>query len=149
MALATPFEFAGTADEQALARRVWELMTAQAALYARDSQIRQSLENLAAFFAEQEGVSADQMAQRIDAAVRANQAVFGREERDEMVLITTTRRGNVDASRDDKAHTFAQRLYEPAKPLPTDDISNVVTMVRPPLTTVEPMQVSDYWRPAG
>ena len=41
---------------------------------------------------------------------------------------------------------FATRLYEPSKQLPVDDINNIVTTVRPPLTTVEPVQVSNFWR---
>jgi hypothetical protein len=48
--------------------------------------------------------------------------------------------------RADRQHTFSNRLYEPANPLPVDDINNLVTMVRPPLTTVEPVQVSGFWR---
>lgn len=146
MAIATPLEFAGTPDEQALARRVWELMTAQATLYARDGQLKQSLENLAAFFAQQDHTTPDAMQAQIDRAVQANSAVFGREQRDDTVIITTTRQGARSANRADTTHTFAQRLYEPTNTLPTDDISNVVTMVRPPLTTVEPVQVSSYWR---
>jgi hypothetical protein len=146
MAIATPLSFVGTDDEQALARRVWELMTAQATLYARDSQIKQSLENIAAFFAQQDNTAANEMQERIDRAVLANSAVFGREDRGDTVIISTTRQGKHSADRADTKHTFAQRLYEPANALPTDDISNVVTMVRPPLTTVEPVQVSIYWR---
>ncbi len=146
MAIATPLSFVGTDDDQALARRVWELMTAQATLYARDSQIKQSLENLAAFFAQQDNTSPEQMQERIDRAMQANSAVFGREDRGDTVIISTTRQGKTSADRTDTKHTFAQRLYEPSNTLPTDDISNVVTMVRPPLTTVEPVQVSSYWR---
>jgi len=146
MALASPLPFAGTGDEQALARRVWDVMAGGATLYARDGQIKQSLENLAAFFAQQDNTSPDEMQARIDGAVQANSAIFGRETRDGMVLITTTRQGNRSIDRTDTKHTYAQRLYEPTTTLSTDDISNVVTMVRPPLTTVEPVQVSSYWR---
>ena len=147
MALASPLPFAGTGDEQALARRVWDVMAGGATLYARDGQIKQSLENLAVFFAQQDSTSPDEMQARIDQAVQANSAIFGREARDGMVLITTTRQGhNHSVDRADAEHTYAQRLYEPTTTLSTDDISNVVTMVRPPLTTVEPVQVSSYWR---
>jgi len=146
MAIATPLSFVGTDDQQALARRVWDLMTAQATLYARDSQIKQSLENLAAYFAHQDGTATDEMQERIDRAVQVNNAVFGREDRGDTVIISTTRHGGHTTDRADAKHTFAQRLYEPTTTLSTDDISNVVTMVRPPLTTVEPVQVSSYWR---
>ncbi len=146
MAVATQPEFAGSAEERALAQRVFNLMIGQGALYGRDALIRQSLENLAQFLADQDKVAVDQMAARIDAAVRANPETFLREERDGTVLIATSRRGLARARGEDRAHTFAQRLYEPTKTLPVDDINNLVTMVRPPLTTVEPVQVSNFWR---
>ncbi|WP_026370511.1 hypothetical protein [Kallotenue papyrolyticum] len=146
MAVATELPFAGSAEEQALARRVYEVMVGQGALYGRDALIRQTLDNLAAFLAQQDGVEPAAMAKRIEAAVRANPEVFLREERDGAVLIATSRRGVARPRQEDRTHTFAQRLYEPARPLPVDDINNLVTMVRPPLTTVEPVQISGFWR---
>src|SRR4028119_1199981 len=98
MAIATPLSFVGTDDEQALARRVWELMTAQATLYARDSQIKQSLENIAAFFAQQDNTAANEMQERIDRAVLANSAVFGREDRGATGIISTPRHGQQRAA---------------------------------------------------
>lgn len=146
MAVATELEFAGSAEEQALARRVFEVMAGQGAMAARDALIRQSLENLAAFIAAQDTTSADQVAPKLDAAIKANPAIFARDERDGQVLVTTSRRGIATGRQPDRRHTFAQRLYEPVRPLPVDDINNIVTTVRPPLTTVEPVQISNYWR---
>lgn len=146
MAVATQFEFAGSAEEQALARRVFEVMIGQGSLYARDALIRQSLVNLAAFLAEQDGSSSEALLPGLDAAIRANPTIFSREERDDQVIIATSRRGISTGRAPDLRHTFAQRLYEPVRPLPVEDINNIVTTVRPPLTTVEPVQISNYWR---
>ncbi len=146
MAVATELEFTGSAEEQALARRIFEIMAGQGSLNARDALIRQSLDNLAAFFAEQDSSTPEHMLPRIEAAVAANPAVFAREERDDVVFIATSRRGVSSGRQADKRHTFAQRLYEPVRPLPVEDINNIVTTVRPPLTTIEPVQISNYWR---
>lgn len=146
MAVATQLEFAGSAAEKALARRIFDVMVGQGSLNAHDALIRQSLDNLAVFLAEQDGADSEALKPKLDAAIRANKAIFGREERDDMVLITTSRRGASTPPPPDKRHTFAQRLYEPIRPLPVEDINNIVTTVRPPLTTVEPVQISNYWR---
>ncbi|HEY0738592.1 MAG TPA: hypothetical protein VGD69_26980 [Herpetosiphonaceae bacterium] len=139
-------QFAGSTEEQALARRIFEVMAGQGSLNARDALIRQSIDNLAAFFAEQDQSSAEQMRPQIEAAITANPEVFGREERNETQFVVTSRRGASTARPADQRHTFAQRLYEPIRPLPVEDINNIVTTVRPPLTTVEPVQISNYWR---
>ncbi|MDP9310624.1 MAG: hypothetical protein M3R24_07000 [Chloroflexota bacterium] len=139
-------EFAGSAEEQTLARRVFEIMTGQGSLAARDALIRQSLDNLAAYLSAQDNTSAEQLAPRIEAAISANSDVFKREERDGTVIVSTSRRGASSGRQPDRRHTFAQRLYEPVKPLPVEDINNIVTTIRPPLTTVEPVQISNYWR---
>lgn len=139
-------QFAGSTEEQALAQRIFEVMAGQGSLNARDALIRQSLDNLAAFFAEQDKSSPEQMRPRIEAAIAANPAIFAREERNETEFVVTSRRGASTARPADQRHTFAQRLYEPIRPLPVEDINNIVTTVRPPLTTVEPVQISNYWR---
>ncbi|HEX6290418.1 MAG TPA: hypothetical protein VFZ66_14610 [Herpetosiphonaceae bacterium] len=146
MALATQLQFAGSAEEQALARRIFEIMAGQGSLNSRDALIRQSLDNLAAFFAEQDNSTPDQILPQLAAAITANPAIFAREERNDTVFIVTSRRGVSSERPADKRHTFAQRLYEPVRPLPVEDINNIVTTVRPPLTTVEPVQISNYWR---
>jgi len=146
MAVATELEFTGSAQQQALARRIFEIMAGQGSLHARDALIRQSLDNLAAFFAEQDNSTPEQVLPQIEAVVAANPAIFAREERNDTVFIVTSRRGVSIAREADKRHTFAQRLYEPVRPLPVEDINNIVTTVRPPLTTIEPVQISNYWR---
>lgn len=146
MAVATQLEFAGSASQKALARRVFDVMVGQGSLNAHDALIRQSLDNLAAFLAEQDHSDAATLRDSLDAAIRANAAIFSREERDGLVIVSTSRRGASTARPPDKRHTFAERLYEPVRPLPVEDINNIVTTVRPPLTTVEPVQISNYWR---
>lgn len=142
----TQLEFSGSAEQQALAQRIWTIMIGQGSLHGRDALIRQSLDNLAAYIAEQDKADAASLRAGIDEAIRANPAVFSREERGETVLVTTSRSGSAQGRQPDRRHTFAQRLYEPTRPLPVDDINNIVTMIRPPLTTVEPVQISNYWR---
>jgi hypothetical protein len=146
MAVATQLEFAGSAAQQALARRVFEVMVGQGSLHARDALIRQSLDNLAAFLADQDNAEPETLKAALDSAIRANPAIFSREDRDGLVLVATSRKGLSTATPPDQRHTFAQRLYEPLRPLPVEDINNIVTTVRPPLTTVEPVQISNYWR---
>lgn len=146
MTTAAQVEFEGSAEEQALAHRVWELMVRQGALYARNAPIRQSLGNLAAFLAQQEGTTPDVLRPRLEAAIEANPALFTREERDGDVVISTSQQRRSIHQEEDQQHTFAQRLYEPARPLPIEDINNIVTMDRSPLTTVEPVPISNYWR---
>jgi len=146
MAVATELNFAGSANEQALARRIWEIMVGQGSLFGRDAQIKQTVDNLAAYIAAQDGGDAATLRAMVDAAVQANPGVFSREERDSGVVVTTSRRGVSGGRQPDRRHMFATRLYEPSRPLPVDDINNIVTTVRPPLTTVEPVQVSNFWR---
>lgn len=138
--------FKGSADQQSLAEQVYRIMTAQGVLFAVDAPIRQTLNNLADFFATQQKADRATVATQIDAAVRENAAVFNREENDGEVLYVTSKAGAYRARVDDVSHMFKRRLYEPENPLPIDDISVVVTTTRPALTTVEPVFISDYWQ---
>lgn len=138
--------FKGSAAQQSLAEQVYRIMTTQGALFAIDAPIRQTLNNLADFFAAQQKADRAAMATQIDAAVRENSAVFSREENDGEVLYVTSRAGAYRPRVDDASHMFKRRLYEPENPLPIDDISVVVTTTRPALTTVEPVFISDYWQ---
>ncbi len=147
MATATAPVFQGSAAEQELAQRVFELMTrTHGALYASDALIRQSLSNLAAFMAEQDGGTAEDLKQRIDAATRKNPQVFAREERDGDVVVGTSRLGSSNPRKLDTMHTFRDRLYEPARPLPVDDLENIVTTVRQTIPAPEPVLISAFWR---
>lgn len=138
--------FKGSADQQSLAQQVYRIMTTQGALFALDAPIRQTLNNLADFFAVQQKTDRAAIATQIDAAVRENGAVFNREENNGEVLYITSKAGSYRPRVEDSTHMFKRRLYEPENPLPIDDISVVVTTTRPALTTVEPVFISDYWQ---
>lgn len=138
--------FQGSAEQRALAEQVFQVMTTQGRFFANDAPIRQTLENLTVFFSKQHKAEPEQLARDIDAAMRENDTIFQREEREGEVVYITARNGIIREHIDDQSHMFRQRLYEPAHPLPIDDISVVVTTTRPALTTVEPVFISDYWQ---
>ncbi|HWQ12885.1 MAG TPA: hypothetical protein VNL77_08795 [Roseiflexaceae bacterium] len=138
--------FRGNPDQRALAEQVYQIMAAQGRFFAADAPIRQTLANLAEFFAAQRKADAARVAEEIDAALRANEGVFTREEQDGTVLYITSRAGAYTPRQPDTKHMFRQRLHEPENPLPVDDISVVVTTTRPALTTIEPVFISDYWQ---
>jgi hypothetical protein len=138
--------FKGTDGQQQLAAEVYQLMTTQAALFAVDAPIRQSLDNLADFLAQQQKRDRDTVAKEIDAAIRENADLFTRQETDKGVLYITSRMGNYRSREEGMSHSFRQRLHEPENPLPIDDISVVVSTSRPAITTVEPVFISDYWQ---
>src|SRR6266511_4452898 len=138
--------FAGSAEQQALAEQIFQLMKAQGSFYAADAPIQQTLDNLADFFAAQRKADRAKVAQEIDTALSTNDSVFTREERGDDVIYVISRLGAYRPRQEDTSHMFKQRLYEPENPLPVDDISVVVTTTRPALTTVEPVFISDYWQ---
>ena len=147
MAQATVPVFQGNAKDQALAERIFEVMThSYGALFARDALVRQSVSNLAAYLAEADGGSVDKLRTRIDAVVKRNPAVFAREERDGEVIIATSRAGLPATRPTDTMHTFRDRLYEPEHPLPVDALDNVVTTARQEIPVSEPVLISAYWR---
>ncbi len=138
--------FTGNEEQQALAEEIYQLMAAQGRLFAFDAPIRQTLQNLADFYARQRQMDPAEAARLIDEALRVNDQVFMRQETNGDVVFITSRRGRYIPPQVDTVHTFKQRLYEPENPLPTDDISVVVTTTRPALTTVEPVFISEYWQ---
>jgi hypothetical protein len=138
--------FTGNADQRVLAEQIFRIMRTQGALFAADTPIRQTLGNLADYFAAQRKADPSAVRQEIDAALRENQMVFAREERDGDVIYVISRLGAYRPRQEDTSHMFKRRLYEPDNPLPVDDISVVVTTTRPALTTVEPVFISDYWQ---
>ncbi len=138
--------FTGNEEQQALAEEIYQLMAAQGRLFAFDAPIRQTLQNLADFYARQRQMDPAEAARLIDEALRVNDQVFMRQETNGDVVFITSRRGRYIPPQVDTIHTFKQRLYEPENPLPTDDISVVVTTTRPALTTVEPVFISEYWQ---
>lgn len=138
--------FQGNDEQQQLAADVHKIMTSQGVLFADGAPIRQTLSNLADFFASQRKADPGNMASAIDAALQVNDSVFAREEKDGAVQFITSKRGAYSVAVPGRSHMFKQRLYEPDNPLPIDDISVVVTTTRPALTTVEPVFISDYWQ---
>ncbi len=138
--------FAGTAEQQSLAEEVFRLMVAQGRFFADDAPIRQTLSNLADFLAHLHQKEHAAMAAAIDAAIQENQQIFIREAGESDVIYTTSRLGMYHPRQDVNTHTYKQRLYNPEKPLPVDDISVVISTSRPVLTTVEPVFISDYWQ---
>jgi chemotaxis protein histidine kinase CheA len=138
--------FNGTAEQQRLAAEVFRLMTAQGAMFAADAPIKQTLTNLADFLASRQQRDSAKVAQEIDAALQENAQIFARQEDDGEISYVTSRQGMYQERREDRSHSFRERLYEPEEPLPVDDISVVVSTSRPALTTVEPVFISDYWQ---
>lgn len=138
--------FEGTEEQQALAAEVFHLMTMQAAFFASDAPIRQSLGNLTDFLATRHATDPAAMSKQVDAALSLNTQVFQREQNDSEITYITSRNGFYVPRQIDMSHMFTQRLYEPETPLPVDDISVVVSTSRPALTTVEPVFISDYWQ---
>lgn len=138
--------FTGNEEQQALAEEIYQLMAAQGRLFAFDAPIRQTLQNLADFYARQRQMDPAEAARLIDEALRVNDQVFMRQETNGDVVFITSRRGRYIPPQSDTIHTFKQRLYEPENPLPTDNLSVVVTTTRPALTTVEPVFISEYWQ---
>ncbi|HMO58842.1 MAG TPA: hypothetical protein PKA05_09730 [Roseiflexaceae bacterium] len=138
--------FEGTNEQAAIAELVFKVMVTQGAFFGVSAPIRQTLTNLADFFAGQRKAEPKSVAQEIDAALQLNGEIFIREERDGEVFYITTRSGSPRNGPKIDTHAFRQRLHDPENPLPVDDISVVVTTTRPALTTVEPVFISDYWQ---
>ena len=135
----------GATDQQDLAEEIYRLMVAQGAMFALDAPIRQSLTNLASFFARHQQHDEATVAAAIDAALSAD-ARFTRELVGGEVRFVTSRQGSYIPRDDRDTHSFKQRLQDPDRPLPIDDISVVVSTSRPAITTVEPVFISDYWQ---
>ena len=136
----------GTAVEQTLAERVYQIMMMQGVFFPQNVPVRQLLSNLAAYFAAQDDTAEASMREQIDAALQANDHVFRRTTSEDDVVFATTRLGYYTEPQVDTKHTFAQRLYQPENPLPVDDLDVIITRTRPALTTVEPVIISDYWQ---
>jgi hypothetical protein len=114
-------DLAGTPEEQSLAQEVFALMRMQGVTMSARANIRQSLENLAQFFAEEKYKGLDDidaLATIIDKALSANPAVFLREENEEgQVTFKTTKLGIAPTPGPVvyDHHSFKTRLFEGAK----------------------------------
>ncbi len=142
-AQATLPAFVGSSEEQALGHQVFEVLVGLGVAYARSALIRQTTGNLATFLSQAGKVI---LPEQVDAVVRQNPDVFERQQHGDDVLVATTKQGRSHANAVDSSHTFRDRLYEPERPLSVDDINNVVTLIKPIITVVEPVQISSYWR---
>jgi hypothetical protein len=123
-------EFAGSAEERELARRVFEVLRARGRFMSADAPIRASMASVAAFLAAQ---GAD--AGRLEAAIAANPAVFAVEEVGEDRILATTRGGRAPGERPVASrHTFARRFMTP---LPKPE--------RPPQPVRERARIDPSW----
>ncbi|GAA5529838.1 hypothetical protein [Herpetosiphon gulosus] len=138
--------WSGSSEQQTLAERAFNVMMLQSAFFPENVPVRQTVANLAAFIASQDGVDASALESTISAALEANSQIFRRIDDGERVVYATTRLGYYTEPQIDTRHTFAKRLHEPENPLPIDDLSVVITRTRPALTTIEPVFISDYWQ---
>lgn len=87
--------FVGSQEEIELAGRVFDLMLLQGRFFGSDHPIKQSLQQLSAFFHEQ-GLHADQaqVETMLDAVLTKNPRTFYREESNGTVYFTTTKKGS-------------------------------------------------------
>lgn len=108
-------EFRGNKKERELAQTIFRLMLQQGAMYALDRPIRQSLHNLTEYFVEQ-GLhkDPDKVTTLIETAVEKNDHIFARDEREERVFYSTSKRGvpppEAEANR---PRLMERQLHEP------------------------------------
>jgi hypothetical protein len=102
----------GSEEERAVAQEILLVMRAQGRFFASGIPIRQPLAALAAYAAARKLVQGD-AAPVIEAAVRANPAVFAVEGEGDTLIIVTTRDGTAPApTQEDNRHSV-RRLSEP------------------------------------
>ncbi|MGH2533980.1 MAG: hypothetical protein ACRDJW_16975 [Thermomicrobiales bacterium] len=125
-------KFAGTKQQQAVAKAVLDVMRARARFMSADAAIRVTADSLVAFL-EQAGhtVAPDE----IEAIAKRNSAVFLVEEIDGLNVVVTTRAGRPPRDRlSDGAHSFTDRFM---KPLPKPE--------QPPQPVRERPRVDPSW----
>ncbi len=113
-------QFTGSAEDQAAAAEVFQIMRAMGRFYPANAPIRASLESLAGFMASRNpSRSAEEWRAELDRILTENATVFAREEREGQILFVTTQAGvpPVPQPEVDQAHTLARRFEEPM-PLP-------------------------------
>ncbi|HET7037718.1 MAG TPA: hypothetical protein VFI42_18715 [Thermomicrobiaceae bacterium] len=109
-------QFAGSADEQQIARDVFEAMRGMGRFFSRTAPIRVSVASLAEFLAAQRPEQdATQWTARLTEVLTKNPNVFDLEESGDQLLALTTAAGEAPSrvNRPDTEHTLAQRLTEP------------------------------------
>lgn len=103
--------FKGTAEDQKFASAIFDLMRGHGRFMASDEPIRVAVDSLVDVLS-QDGTEVT--AERIQAVVKKNPAVFMIEEREDVKLLVTTRSGRVPADRVvSTRHSFAERFMTP------------------------------------
>lgn len=103
--------FAGTTEEQRLAGAIFEVMRGHGRFMAQNEPIRVAAGSLAEYLSR-DGAEID--TDSVVSAASANPAIFAVEQREDAILIVTTRAGKSPIPRrPDTRHTFAQRLMQP------------------------------------
>jgi hypothetical protein len=103
--------FSGTKQQQAVAKALFDVMSARARFMSADAAIRVSMESVVPFL-EQAGHAVD--VGQLQAIVKKNEEIFALEEIDGQVIVVTTRAGRSPQARQiDPIHTFANRFLTP------------------------------------
>jgi hypothetical protein len=139
--------FAGAAEDKKIASALFDAMRGQGRFMSVDEPIRVDIDSLTKFLQGQ--FDAIDSA-RVRAVVDKNPKVFAVEEREELVLVLTTRTGRAPVPRAvDGLHTFAQRMMTPlpkpevpiAPPRPRPRVANQwgdITHLLDPLEMAKP-----------
>src|SRR5438105_2769735 len=108
--------FEGTAAQQELAGKVFELMRRQGMLFAADAPIVVGLDRIVQGLSRAyPGVVPDQLRAEIEEALAANPAVFSRQESVGTVAYETTKSGKRRVVEDESRHMFRHRLNADAR----------------------------------
>jgi hypothetical protein len=164
MAVIAEIGWRGTEEEQRVARSVYELLVATGRFRADDAPLRQSLNNLQAYFASQPSLrlrdNPEELGRLIEQSLTANQDVFAREETEAGISFVTTKRGTPPGDTSGitaNLHSFRTRLFEGARE-PTDEdlkavrgvareIPEIIMTVPEPVHAVFPDELSDPFEP--
>ncbi len=108
--------FEGTAEQQELAAKAFDLMRRQGMLFAADAPIVVSLDRLVQGLSRSyPKVAGDTLKQQVTAALDANPAVFTRQETKGAVAYETTKSGQRKIDTTDARHMFRHRLNDDAR----------------------------------
>jgi len=111
---------AGSAAEQALAREILLVMRSQGRFFGSGLPIRQPLAALAEYATARNLVKKD-AAKAVEAAVRANPAIFALEGEGADLIVVTTSDGRAPTLRaEEMSHSFVHRLTEPVAAPPPE-----------------------------
>ena len=108
-------KFKGAKEKKVTAERVFEVATATARFFSSTSPITVSLDALAEHLSAADGGSVDDVRRSIEEALKTNNHIFLREQRDDHVVYITTKNGATPEAPEDvgSAHSFARRFIDP------------------------------------